>query len=281
MREALYYSKFDDRCICKLCPNKCIIKEGEVGICGTRKQVDGKLYATNYGNVVGLQIDPIEKKPIYNWHTGTRILSIGSYGCNLRCPFCQNHDLVASRSAGVSMTPEAVVAQAKSYDLDAIAYTFNEPTVFYEMVYDTAREAKKQGLYNVLVTNGYINQEPLKALMPYIDAVNIDLKSYSDDKFLAMCGGRLEPVIETIKEATKHAHVELTMLMVPELYDDLVAIETFYKCLYDQVGDLTIHLSRYFPSHEHETPATDIEWMLRVQKAARVYFTEVYLGNVS
>lgn len=280
MREALYYNQFDDRSICKLCPNKCIIKEGEMGICGTRKQIDGKLYATNYGKVLGIQIDPIEKKPIYNWHPGTEILSIGGSGCNLRCPYCQNHELVAGHSGGISMTPEAVVAQAKAYDLDAIAFTYNEPTVFYEMVYDTAKEAKKQGLYNVLVTNGYINKQPLEDLMPYIDAVNIDIKSYSDEKFLEMCGGRLEPVIEAVKIALKYAHVELTMLIVPELYDDLVAIEKFFKWMYYEVGDITIHLSRYFPSHLHSTPATDIDWMLRIQKVARTYFGEVYLGNV-
>ncbi len=281
MREAMFYHQVEDRTVCQLCPNKCIIKEGESGICGTRKRIDDKLYAANYSRVGAIQIDPIEKKPLFNWHPGTDILSIGSFGCNLHCPFCQNHELVGGEVNDISMTPEAVVARAKAYELDAIAYTYNEPTVFYEMVYDTAVEAKKQGLYNVLVTNGYINQEPLVKLLPYVDAMNVDIKSYDSAKLMAMCGARLNPVIEMIKTSLKYAHVEVTMLLVPELFDDLVAMDRFFKWLYYEIGDVTVHLSRYFPRHEHTTPATDIDWMIRVQKLVHQYFTEVYLGNVN
>jgi len=280
MREAMFYKKLDDRMVCLLCPNKCVIKNNETGICGTRKQIDGKLYAINYGKVAAVQIDPIEKKPLANWHSGSEILSIGSFGCNLHCPYCQNHDLVANQDYGISMTPEAVIAQAVANDLDAIAYTYNEPTVFYEMVFDTAKEAKRHGMSNVLVTNGYINQEPLLELLPYIDAVNVDIKSYDDRKFFEMCGGRLKPVIDMIKTTGRYAHVEVTMLLVPELYDDLDKIDQFCSFISLEIGNVPVHLSRYFPRHEHMTEATDINWMVQVQKRAQKYFDYVYLGNV-
>lgn len=280
MREAMFYSKFEGRMVCHLCPNHCIIKDQQTGICGTRKHIDGKLYAINYGRVAAIQIDPIEKKPLANWHPGTEVLSIGSFGCNLHCPFCQNHSLVAGKGRAISMTPEAVVAQAIANDLSAIAYTYNEPTVFYEMVYDTAKEAKKHGLNNVLVSNGYINQEPLLALLPYIDAVNIDIKSYDDQKFFDLCGGRLKPVLDMIKTTQSYAHVEITMLLVPELYDDLEKIDHFCSFIALELGNVPVHLSRYFPRYLHTTEATDINWMLQVQKRAHKYFDYVYLGNV-
>jgi len=280
MREAMFYKHFDDMVVCHLCPNKCLIKEGEFGICKTRQVMEGKLYATSFGKVAGIQIDPIEKKPLAHWHSGSQILSVGSFGCNLHCPYCQNHELVNGSEHAIMMTPEAVVAQAVANNLDAIAFTYNEPTVNYEMVYETAVEAKKQGLYTVLVTNGFINQEPLLYLLPYIDAMNVDIKSYDDSKFKHMCGGRLKPVFEMVKTSLQFAHVELTMLLVPELYDDMNQMDGFFRYISIEYGDLPIHLSRYFPRYNHITAPTRVEWMLEVQKLAQKYFTYVYLGNV-
>ena len=222
----------------------------------------------------------IEKKPLDDWLPGTDILSIGSFGCNLHCPFCQNHELVAGYDRFIAMSPADVVEKTIASGLDAIAYTYNEPTVYYEMVYETAVLAKKQGLFNVLVTNGFINQAPLKQLLPYIDAVNVDVKSYSDDLFHKVCGGRLKPVIEMIKSTQQYAHVEVTMLLVPELYGEILDKAGFFEWLHCEIGDVTLHLSRYFPRHRHTTPATDIDWMLKVQAQARKYFTRVHLGNV-
>lgn len=280
MHEAMFYERFNDRLICKLCPNRCIIKNQEKGICGTRLHMDGKLYALNFGRVSAIQIDPIEKKPIANWHPGTQVLSIGSFGCNLHCPFCQNHELVHGAEHGVIMTPEAVVAQAIAMDLEAIAYTYNEPTVFYEMVYETAVEAKKRGLYNVMVTNGYIEKEPLEKLLPYMDAFNIDVKSYDEKIFREMCGGRLQSVIDVVKMAKKRAHVEITLLMVPELYADMEETERFCQRLSLEVGDVPVHLSRYFPRYKHITAPTSVEKMVALQKRLLHYFSFVYLGNV-
>lgn len=280
MREAMYYEAHEDGVICKLCPHECHIKEGNLGICQTRKNEGGRLYALNYGGVAAIQVDPIEKKPIYNWHQGTQILSIGSFGCNLHCPFCQNHDLVAAVHGNMDMTPKEVVEKAIDLGLNAIAYTYNEPTVYYEMVYETAKLAKSQGLFNVMVTNGYINMEPLEDLLPYMDAFNVDIKSYSDELFRKICGGRLKPVIEMIKRSQSYAHVEVTLLMVPELYGEILQRADFFKWLRYEIGDVTVHMSRYFPRYHHRTPATDVQWMLEVQKEALAYFSEVYLGNV-
>lgn len=280
MREAMFYDKQDGRALCRLCPNRCIIKENYKGICGTRVHQDGKLYAENYGQITAINIDPIEKKPLYHWHPGSQILSVGSYGCNLRCPFCQNHEISMGKPRVISMTPDAIVAQAKAYDLYAIAYTYNEPTIFYEMVYDTAKLAKKEGMENVLVTNGYINEEPLMALMPFIDAMNIDLKTYDDSKMVEICGGKLEHVMNTIRTAVKYCHVEITMLIVPGLNNDVAEMSHFAKQLREEVGDVPIHISRYFPRYKYNEPATDIELMLKMQEVVGKHFSHVYLGNV-
>lgn len=280
MREAMFYEKQNERALCQLCPNKCIIKEGYKGICGTRVHKDGKLYAENYGQVSGIMIDPIEKKPLAHWRQGTDVLSFGSYGCNLKCPFCQNHSISKGKPSVISLQPDAIVAQTISYDLEAIAYTYNEPTVFYEMVYDTAKLAHLKGLKNVLVTNGYINTEPLLKLLPFIDAMNVDVKTYDDQQMLELCGGRLSTVIETIKRSKVMCHVEITMLIVPGLNDDILEMTKFAKWLFGEVGDLVIHVSRYFPRYEYDLPATDIDLMIRMQKAVKQYFTNVYLGNV-
>jgi pyruvate formate lyase activating enzyme len=280
LKEAMFYRKFENWAMCQLCPNKCMIKPDAYGICGTRYHVDGKLYAVNYGEISGMQIDPIEKKPLAHWRPGTQILSFGSYGCNLKCPFCQNYTISQSKPKVFSMTPEAIIAQVIANDLDAIAYTYNEPTVNYEMVYETAKAAHKLGIANVMVTNGYINQAPLKALLPYIDAMNVDVKSYDDQRMLDLCGGRLMPVIETIKTAKSFCHVEITMLIVPELNDDLGEMERFIPWLYSEVGDIPLHISRYFPVYDYDLPATNIDLMLQMQKSARRFFSNVYLGNV-
>lgn len=280
MKEAMFYEVQGDRVLCQLCPNRCIIKEGATGICKTRTHTGGKLYADNYGEITGIQIDPIEKKPLAHWRQGTSVLSFGSYGCNMKCPYCQNHHISQGKPSVISMTPDAVVAQAIAYDLKAIAYTYNEPTVFYEMVYDTARLAHKEGIANVMVTNGYINEQPLMKLLPYIDAMNIDIKTYDNQKMIEMCGGRLDTVINTIRCAKVMCHVEITMLIVPGLNDDVEAMAKFAAWLFKEVGDMPIHISRYFPRFEYDQPPTNIELMLDMQAVVRKYFTNVYLGNV-
>jgi pyruvate formate lyase activating enzyme len=280
MKEAMFYKVNENWAMCQLCPNKCIIKPDAYGICGTRFYSEGKLLAINYGEISGIQIDPIEKKPLAHWRPGTQVLSFGSYGCNLKCPFCQNYAISQFKPKVITMTPDSIIAQVIANDLDAIAYTFNEPTVNYEMVYDTAKAAHKLGIANVVVTNGYINEAPLMALLPYIDAMNIDVKSYDDERMLEICGARLTPVIDTIKRAKKSCHVELTMLIVPGLNDDLEAMDQFIPWLFSEVGDLPMHISRYFPVYEYDLPPTNIDLMLQMLKSARRYFTHVYLGNV-
>lgn len=280
MREAMFYETQGSRIVCQLCPNKCIIKDGYKGICGTRVNLEGHLYAENYGQITGVQIDPIEKKPLAHWRQGTDVLSFGTYGCNMKCPYCQNHHISRGKPSVINMTPDAIVAQAKCHDLTAIAYTYNEPTVFYEMVYDTAKIAHREGIANVLVTNGYINKEPLMTLLPYIDAMNIDLKTYDAKKMLEVCGGRLDTIVDTIRCAKVMCHVEVTMLIVPDLNDNVEEMAKFARWLFGEIGDVPIHISRYFPRFEYEQPPTDIKLMMAMQKVVREYFTYVYLGNV-
>ena len=280
MREAMFYRTIEDRFICELCPNRCMIKPGDHGICRTRSVENGRLYARNYGQLAAIAIDPIEKKPLANWFPGTEIYSIGSFGCNLHCPFCQNHEISMEEPSVMQLSPEAVVAQCEAYDLPAIAYTYNEPTVFYEMVYDTARLAHEKGIKNVLVTNGYINEEPLKKLLPYIDAMNIDIKTYSEKRMLGMLGGRLDQVLRTLEIAREQCHVEITMLIVPGLNDDADGIEGLGGHIRRTYGDFPIHISRYFPRYHFDEPATDMILMQDIQRRLKQYFTHVYLGNV-
>lgn len=288
MKEGLFYNQIGQDVICNLCPHHCRIKEGEVGRCGVRQVISGKLYALNYGVLSSIAVDPIEKKPLNQWRQGTDILSVGSYGCNMSCLFCQNSSISMDfGSEGLVLPqrdlvePKDIVSKALELDLHSIAYTYNEPTVYYEFVLETARLAKAKGLANVLVSNGYIEEGPFKQLAPMIDAMNIDVKTYDPHKYKTICGGRLEPVIQTIERAIEHKiHVELTYLIVPELNDELEAYDEFFHRIYQRCGDVFIHISRYFPRYHYDKPATNIQLMMEIQRIARRYFSQVMLGNV-
>lgn len=282
MKEAAYYSQLDSGNVkCELCPHSCILKEEAVGRCHVRQNKGGKLYTLNYGKVTGIAIDPIEKKPLHFWRPGSQILSFGTFGCNMSCKFCQNFNISQKASEYAVWTPDDIVNEAKNLKIEAIAYTYNEPTVYYEMVYDTATLAKQNGIANVLVTNGFINEEPLLELLPLIDAMNIDVKTYSSSIYKMICGGDLEPVMRTAEIAVKHkVHVELTCLLVPGLFDDLSEVELLFKHIRDRVGDVPLHLSRYFPKYMYTEPSTEISRMLEVQYIAHKYFSYAKLGNV-
>lgn len=280
MRESMFYEKKDQKLICHLCPHNCIIKEGQKGRCRVRENISGKLYSANYNLISAIQIDPIEKKPIMNWMPGIKILSIGSYGCNFHCNFCQNHSISLSTPETIEITAKDIVEQAISLNLPAIAYTYNEPTVFYEMMYETAKFAKEKGLKNVIVTNGFINKEPLLEILPYIDAMNIDLKTYNDENYKKLGGNSVNDILETIKLASVHCHVEVTILMVPKIVDDIEAFEKLIQKLYDIAPDVVIHLSRYFPRYHYDEPATSITLMQDFKAIVTKYFKQVYLGNV-
>jgi len=218
--EAAYYEKRPDGKVrCRLCPHDCLIAEGKSGICRIRANEKGTLLAQGYGECTSLSMDPIEKKPLYHFHPGKEILSTGPNGCNLTCRFCQNWTISQEQSDTAYVAPEDLVALAGKRGSIGISYTYAEPMIWFEYLREAGRLAHQAGLVNVLVTNGFINPEPLQELLPVVDAMNIDLKASSEGFYRKMCGARLEPVLETIKASYKKCHLELTNLLIPTLND--------------------------------------------------------------
>lgn len=283
MKEALYYEAKDNlRVQCFLCPHNCLISEGQVGLCGVRKNQKGKLYSLVYGEVTSIALDPIEKKPLYNYHNGQAILSIGTKGCNLFCPFCQNWNISKDLSGKTEkITSQLIVDRAKQLGSFGIAYTYNEPFIWYEFVLDTAKLAKKQGLENVLVTNGFVNLDPLKEILPYIGGMNIDIKSIEDEFYINRCRARLGPVLEAIKESSKHCHIELTNLIIPSLNDKEENFVKLVDWIYENLGDsVPLHFSRYFPCYKLDFPPTPVSTLKKAEQIAKKKLRFVYLGNV-
>jgi pyruvate formate lyase activating enzyme len=283
LKEALYYELLGEKKVhCRLCPHNCVIQEGSRGICNVRVNQGGILFSEIYGKATAIALDPIEKKPLYHYHPGEYIISIGTRGCNFCCDFCQNWQI--SQEADVptrDITSEEIIGKAKSARSFGIAYTYNEPFIWYEFVLDTAKRAKKAGLENVLVTNGFVNLEPLREMLPYIGAMNIDLKSFSAEFYKKICGGRIEPVLDVIKESSKACHVELTTLLIPGVNDSEDEVKKMVGWIYDNTGPGTpLHFSRYFPCYKMALPATPIESLKRAEKIAKEKLKYVYLGNV-
>ena len=284
--EALYYVKMeDDSVICQLCPHYCHIQVSATGRCHARKNTGGVLYTLNYGKVLAYAYDPIEKKPLKNFMPGSMIFSIGTFGCNFDCDFCQNHDLVkairSSQSDDDFMDEAWVLSMAEREGSIGVAYTYNEPTVWYEYIYHMSQHTRARGLKNVLVTNGFINEAPLKALLPYIDAMNIDLKSSNESFYEHYCGGMLEPVLSTIALAAQHTHVEVTTLVIDTLNSAPSEIEAIAKAISEIDPNIPLHLSRYFPNYRMTLPPTEAMTLKKAFEAAKRHLTYVYVGNIS
>lgn len=282
MKEALYWEKLNGRILCRLCPHNCKIHENQLGICGVRKNIKGCLYTLVYGEISSVALDPIEKKPLYHYHPGESILSLGTKGCNFRCLFCQNWAISQDPDLRTrEVTSEWVIGKAKEVKSFGIAYTYNEPFIWYEFVFDTAKLAKSQGLENVLVTNGYVNPEPLEEILPFIDAMNIDLKSIDEDFYRKVCRGSIEPVLYTIKRAAKNCHIELTNLVITGLNDSDDSITRLVDWIYDNLGEsVPLHFSRYFPCYKLNNPVTSIETLNRAEQIAKKKLKYVYVGNI-
>lgn len=270
---------------CTICPRKCVLEEGQTGFCRARENRGGKVVCGNYARVTALSLDPIEKKPLKRFFPGTRILSVGSYGCNLSCPFCQNSDISMANEKTVDwriISPEELVAQAeqlKSAGNIGIAFTYNEPLVGYEYVLDTAHLAKQRGLKTVLVTNGSILPEPWLELLPFIDAANIDLKAFTEEGYRSL-GGDLETVKTAIALAAERIHVEVTSLIVPGLNDDESEMRAEAKWLKALPGGVALHISRYFPMyHQRDGAPTPLGTIDKLVETARQYVPNVYRGN--
>lgn len=271
---------------CVLCPHLCTLAPGERGRCGVRLNVDGKLVSLVYGKPVAVNIDPVEKKPLFHFMPGIDVFSIATAGCNLKCEFCQNWEIsqIAPEDATpYDMSPEAVVENALTYNCQAIAYTYTEPVVFFEYTRDCARLARAAGLKNILVTAGYINPGPLSELAEYIDAANVDLKSMSDDYYRNICGGTLQPVLDTITYLKESGiWVEITNLIVPTLNDKQDEIDALYTWVLDNTGENTpLHFSRFFPMYRlTDLAPTSIEALQEArQRALEAGLNYVYVGN--
>lgn len=268
---------------CKLCPHHCSLKEGQQGICKGRICRNGEIICSNYGKLTSIALDPVEKKPLMQFFPGKMVLSIGSYGCNLHCPFCQNYEISSTDNVQIiDVPPEVLVAKAeelRSENNIGIAYTYNEPLISYEYLLDCARLAYSRGLKNVIVTNGMICRKPLEKLLPFIDAMNIDLKGFTKD-FYDMVGGDLETVRETIRISAASCHIEVTTLVIPGKNDSEEEIAGISEWLASIDPGIPYHLSRYFPRYKmKDIAATPVRTIYRLAEIARKYLKYVYTGN--
>jgi pyruvate formate lyase activating enzyme len=264
---------------CELCPHRCLVSEGKRGICRVRENRGGRLFALTYGKVSSVQFDPVEKKPLYHFHPGKPILSIGSVGCNFRCGFCQNHPLVECAVPLAPVPISDLVRAARRERAVGISYTYNEPLIWFEFVVDCAREFRKAGMANVLVTNGFISPEPLAELLPLVDAMNIDLKSMDPEFYRKICGGKLSPVLDTIRESAKATHVEVTTLLVTGENDSDASTRAVVDFVAGVDPGIPLHLSRYMPMHRFTAPPTPPDRLAAAFRIARERLPYVYVGN--
>ncbi len=283
MKEALYYEKLQgEKAHCLLCPQDCTIAVGRRGFCKVRINLDGVLYSEIYNRAMARGMDPIEKKPLYHFHPGYMIYSLGTRGCNQHCDFCQNWHMLQPDALTVEITAQQAVDEALTEGSVGIAYTYNEPTIWYEFVLECSEVAKEVGLVNVLVTNGSVNPKPFARLAPFVDAMNIDVKSMDPDFYRKICKSKLEPVLATCHAAKEAGiHVEITNLVIPtlngtdELFGELV---NFVSSL---GRETPLHFSAYFPSYKMTIEPTPLSSLLRAREIAREKLDYVYLGNVA
>lgn len=278
---------------CEVCFRHCEIPEGGLGFCGGRTAKNGRVEAFNYGRITGFALDPIEKKPLARFYPGSYILSVGSFGCNLRCPFCQNYEISWSDEAKMyakqaeTLSPEElteIALRTRDRGNTGIAFTYNEPLIGYEFVRDTAKLAKEQDLKTVLVSNGTAELSVLEEISPYIDAMNIDLKGFTDRYYNELLGGSRQMVMAFIEEAVKHSHVELTTLIVPgenDSEDEMRELSKWVGALKNPGGEgVPLHVTRFFPRfHMTDRPATDVGKVKRLAQIAGENIEYVYTGN--
>jgi len=289
-REAMLYEKTDseDYVKCALCAHRCRIGPADRGICGVRENRNGALYSLVYGKIIAENVDPIEKKPLFHVFPGSKSFSIATVGCNFRCTFCQNHDISqmpreTGSVFGRQTTPKDVVENAIRTGSKTIAYTYTEPTIYFEFAYDTAKIACEKGLKNVFVTNGFMTEEALEAMSPCLHAANVDLKAFSDDFYKKRCGGRLQPVLESLKKMKSLGiWVEVTTLLIPTLNDSDKELSNIAEFIYSLGAETPWHISRFHPRYQMEdlppTPVASIHRAAAIGTASGLKY--VYCGNI-
>lgn len=287
MKEALFYKKLKKNVVqCQLCPNFCVLKENGLGKCLARKNIEGKLISLSYGKPVAMHVDLIEKKPLYHLLPGTKSFSIGTAGCTLKCLFCQNVEIAHANPDQFHtkfIEPKQIVQLAKENNCKSISYTYTEPVTQIEYVLDIAKLARKNKIKNVIVSNGYINEKPLKLLCKYIDATNIDLKGFTDEFYNKNCLGKLKPVLNALKILKKNkVWLEITNLIIPRLNNNPIEIEKMCKWIKNNLDDVPLHFSRFFPmyklTNKEETSAKTLENAYNIAKKQGVKY--VYIGNI-
>ena len=290
MQAYLFESLSENKVRCNLCNHRCVIKDGKRGICHVRENRSGILETRVYGRVIARHVDPIEKKPLFHFFPGSLSYSIATVGCNFRCRFCQNADIAqlpadrAGMIMGENVSPEMIVDEAQRQHCVTIAYTYTEPTVFFELAYDTARLAKQKGIFNIFVTNGYMSREALEMIHPYLDAANVDLKAFSDDFYQTYCSAKLAPVKETlIRMKSLGIFVEVTTLIIPGLNDDPQELTGLANFIASSLGPETPwHISRFHPTYRlMDRTATPVKTLLTAREIGlKAGLKYVYTGNV-
>lgn len=276
-----YYSIEDENLRCTLCPHRCLLPEGRIGLCRVRANSGGKLSLPYYGIISSMATDPIEKKPLYHFHPGRTIFSVGFFGCNLRCPFCQNFSISQKTGrGGTFFSPLQIVEEALYRHSFGIAYTYSEPIVHIEYVLETARVARERGLSNVLVSNGTIIREAALDLISSMDAANIDLKSFNPSYYKRELKGDLDTVLNFIRLAYERVHLEITTLVIPGKNDSPEEIEAIARFLAGLSKDIPLHLSCYYPSYTYDIEATDPKSVFALAEIAHRHLRYVYPGNV-
>jgi len=276
---ALFWEKHPKGVKCLLCPKYCIITEGEYGYCRKRHNIGGTLFAENYAQSIAVNLDPMEKKPLYHFYPFSQILSLGPNSCNLHCQFCQNYTISLQDAHTIYMPPYDLLELCKKYGHRHVAFTYSEPFTWFEYIYDSAVLLRENDISVVLVTNGFINLEPLSMLIPYISAMNIDLKAFSNEFYMQYCKGQLQPVLDTIKYCADKTHIEITLLLIETLNNDLSELCNMFQFIKDIDGNIPLHISKYFPRYKLTLGETS-EMRIRITaRKAREYLRYVYVGN--
>ncbi|MFW6134431.1 MAG: AmmeMemoRadiSam system radical SAM enzyme [Elusimicrobiota bacterium] len=286
----LYEKKSEQKVICKLCSHRCLIKKDEYGLCNVRKNIQGELYTLVYGEPVASNLDPIEKKPLYHFMPGTQSYSIATIGCNFKCPFCQNWQISQGvkkeliENGNQNISPEKIVENAVKAGAKSMAYTYTEPTIFFEYAYDISKLAYKKNIKNVFVTNGYMTDECLEKINPYLDAANVDIKYFKDESYKKICGARLRPVLESIKKMKKLGiWIEITTLIIPGENDSHEELKNIAEFISNLDSNIPWHISRFFPQYNYTdklpTPMETMEKAKTIGIESGLRY--IYLGNVA
>ena len=285
-KEAILYEKLDGVLNCHICNRSCVISNGKTGFCGMRQNDNGTMYSLNYASASSVAVDPIEKKPLFHFYPGSLSFSLGSIGCNFRCPYCQNWTISQATLEEIGtndIPPERAIKLAQENICQSISWTYNEPTMWFEYTYDSAKLAHKNDLKTVYVTNGYMSQESLDLIAPYLDAANVDLKGMSDKFYRELCQARLEPVLENIHTMhDKGIHLEITNLVIPGYNDSEEDLQSLVKFVAEVDVNIPLHFTRFYPHYKmNQVPPTPVETLEKAHKMAReAGIKYVYMGNV-